>query len=126
MVIASLDVAGILHFLAETTISHVADVNMVAVLIGLFSAVVDNVPIVAAAMGMFDLNQYPADSSFWNLIAYCSGTGGSILIIGSAAGIALMSIENVPFGWYCKYIAVPSLIGYFGGIFAYALQLHFF
>lgn len=77
---------------------------MVATLIGLASAVVDNVPLVAATMGMYDLNQFPQDDQFWQLIAFCAGTGGSILIIGSAAGVAFMGMEEIGFGWYLKKV----------------------
>ena len=66
-------------------------------LIGLLSAVVDNVPLVAASMGMYDMTTYPSDHTFWNLLAYCAGTGGSILIIGSAAGVASMGILKIDF-----------------------------
>lgn len=123
LVVAALDVAGILRQLARITIEHVPNMNVIAILIGLVSAVVDNVPIVAATMGMFDLNQFPPDSVFWNFIAYCSGTGGSILIVGSAAGIAFMSIESVTFVWYLRNITLPSFLGYFGGILGYLVQL---
>ena len=74
-------------------------VQVVATCIGIASAVIDNVPLVAATMGMYDVAQYPADSQLWQLIAYCAGTGGSMLIIGSAAGVAFMGMENAEFVW---------------------------
>jgi len=94
--------------------------------IGLFSAVIDNVPLVAAAMGMYDLSVYPTDSYFWQFLAYCSGTGGSILIIGSAAGVAAMGMEKVEFFWYVKKIGWLALIGYLAGAITYMVQASFF
>jgi len=94
----------------------VSSPEWIAVVLGLISAVIDNVPLVAGTMGMFDLSQYPMDSTFWHLLAYCAGTGGSILIIGSAAGIAFMGMEKVNFFWYVRKISLPALIGYFAGI----------
>ena len=68
------------------------------------------------------MNQYPADSFLWEFMAYCAGTGGSILIIGSAAGVAAMGLENIRFFWYARRISGLALIGYFGGIIAYTIQ----
>jgi Na+/H+ antiporter NhaD/arsenite permease-like protein len=90
--------------------------------IGLASAVVDNVPLVAASMGMYSLAQYPTDSFLWEFVAYCAGTGGSILIIGSAAGVAAMGLEKIRFFWYAKKIGGLALIGYVGGAIAYIIQ----
>lgn len=92
--------------------------HAVAVLIGLISSILDNVPLVAATMGMYQL---PVDDSLWKLIAYTAGTGGSILIIGSAAGVAFMGIEKVDFLWYFKKISWVALASYFGGLFVYFL-----
>jgi Na+/H+ antiporter NhaD/arsenite permease-like protein len=92
------------------------------ILIGLVSAVVDNVPLVAASMGMYSLEQYPTDSFLWQFLAYCAGTGGSILIIGSAAGVAAMGLERIDFFWYVKKISGLALIGYLAGAGAYMLQ----
>jgi Na+/H+ antiporter NhaD/arsenite permease-like protein len=86
---------------------------------GLVSAIVDNVPMVAAAMGMYPLEQYPADSFIWEFMAYAAGTGGSILIIGSAAGVAAMGIEKIEFFWYVKKISLLALLGYIGGALVY-------
>jgi Na+/H+ antiporter NhaD/arsenite permease-like protein len=91
-------------------------------IIGLVSAIVDNVPLVAASMGMYSLTQYPADSFLWEFLAYCAGTGGSILIIGSAAGVAAMGLERIDFIWYVKKISGLALIGYFAGAFVYIFQ----
>lgn len=90
--------------------------------IGLVSAVVDNVPLVAASMGMYSLSQYQTDSFLWEFLAYCAGTGGSILIIGSAAGVAAMGLEKIHFFWYVRRISGLALVGYFSGIAAYIMQ----
>lgn len=121
LAINALAAAGILKDFAMA-LQHVApNQNWVAVIIGLISSVVDNVPLVAATMGMYDMQTYPIDSSLWQLIAYAAGTGGSILIIGSAAGVAFMGIEKVDFIWYLKKISWIALAGYFAGIFTYFL-----
>ena len=90
--------------------------------IGLVSAVVDNVPLVAASMGMYSLSQYPPDSFLWEFMAYCAGTGGSILIIGSAAGVAAMGLERIDFLWYMRKISLFALLGYLAGAALYILQ----
>jgi Na+/H+ antiporter NhaD/arsenite permease-like protein len=96
--VAALETSGSLAQLAQLLANLVPSETLVATLIGAFSAVIDNVPLVAGAMGMYDLTAYPPDAPFWDLIAFCAGTGGSMLIIGSAAGIAYMGIEEVSFG----------------------------
>jgi NhaD family Na+/H+ antiporter len=101
---------------------HIKNQNLIVGSIGLLSSVVDNVPLVAAAQGMYSLNVYPTDSYFWEFLAYCSGTGGSILIIGSAAGVAAMGIEKINFAWYLKKIGWLALIGYIAGALMYILQ----
>jgi Na+/H+ antiporter NhaD/arsenite permease-like protein len=83
---------------------------------------VDNVPLVAASMGMYNLAQYPTNSVLWEFIAYCVGTGGSILIIGSAAGVAAMGLEKIQFFWYVRRISGLALLGYLGGAAVYILQ----
>ena len=100
-------------------------IYIVGSLIGLLSAIIDNVPLVAAVMGMYELapgTLFAQDALFWNFLAYCAGTGGSVLIIGSAAGVAVMGLEKIPFGWYLKKISLLALIGYISGILAYVLQ----
>merc|ERR1711998_65477 len=92
---------------------------LLAILIGLASAIIDNVPLVAATMGMYDLSTYPMDDRLWQLIAYCAGTRGSILVIGSASGVALMGLEKVDFMWYAKKAAFPALAGYLAGVGTY-------
>lgn len=121
LAIDALHTAGLLDALAGWMNRTIGNYNIIAVIIGLASAIVDNVPLVAAAMGMYDMTQYPTDSSFWNLIAYCAGTGGSILIIGSAAGVAFMGIERAHFFWYMRRIGFAALVGYFAGIGAFKL-----
>lgn len=120
--IGALDSAGVLRNLAEFLDQNVPSESIVAMLIGLASAVIDNVPLVAATMGMYDLSKVAPDSSLWQLIAYCAGTGGSLLVIGSAAGVALMGLEKVDFLWYAKKITLPAAAGYFAGIGAYLAQ----
>lgn len=121
LAIDALTSAGLLRQLAEYMQTLMPNQNYVAVLIGLASSIVDNVPLVAATMGMYDMQTYPIDSHLWQLIAYAAGTGGSILIIGSAAGVAFMGIEKVDFIWYVKHIAWIALCGYFAGILVYGL-----
>lgn len=119
LAIDALDSSGMLHSLARWFDAHVGNATLIATVIGLASAVVDNVPLVAASMGMYTLKQFPQDHSFWQLVAFCAGTGGSILIIGSAAGVVFMGLEKATFGWYLKRISLPALIGYFAGIGVY-------
>ena len=90
--------------------------------IGLLSAIVDNVLLVAASQGMYSLEQYPTDHFFWEFLAYATGTGGSALIIGSAAGVAAMGMEKIDFFWYLKKITWLALIGYFAGAAVYIVQ----
>ena len=97
---------------------------MIVFLIGIASAIVDNVPLVAAAMGMYSLEQYPTDHFLWEFLAYCAGTGGSILIIGSAAGVAAMGLEKIEFFWYVKNISLLALAGYIAGAVVYLVQFN--
>lgn len=121
LTISALASAGILSDLAHWLGEKIPNLTVVATLIGLASAVVDNVPLVAASMGMYPLDQFPGDSSLWHMIAYAAGTGGSILIIGSAAGIAFMGMEKVDFLPYFKRAAFPALIGYLAGMGTYLI-----
>ncbi|MDP1880846.1 MAG: sodium:proton antiporter NhaD [Parachlamydiaceae bacterium] len=123
--IDALQTAGILYNLANWMDNTIGNSEFVAIAIGLASAVVDNVPLVAAVMGMYDLSTYPMDSSFWNLVAYCAGTGGSILVVGSAAGIAFMGLERVQFFWYLRRIGIAAFVGYFAGIGTFKLAQFF-
>ena len=120
--ISALDVAGLLKELALFLDKTISNVSAIATIIGLISAVVDNVPLVAAGMGMYDLQTYPVDSPLWLLLAYCAGTGGSILIIGSAAGVALMSLEKIDFMWYLKKAGWIAFVSYISGVVAYLIQ----
>ena len=119
LAVGSLEATGVLRDLAGSLTNTVGDMDVIVVLIGIVSAVVDNVPIVAAAMGMYDLTTYPADSKLWEFLAYCAGTGGSILIIGSAAGVAVMGMERLDFLWYLRKISWLALIGYLAGALTY-------
>ena len=114
--------SGIAHWLDKT----VGRLDVIVMIIGLVSAVVDNVPLVAASMGMYTLQEHPADSFLWEFMAYCAGTGGSILIIGSAAGVAAMGLEKIDFLWYMRKISGLALIGYFAGAIFYIVENHFF
>ena len=119
--IDALSTAGLLKSLSIWMDQTIGSPYIIAMAIGIASAVVDNVPLVAAAIGMYDIAQYPVDSTFWDLVAYCAGTGGSILVIGSAAGIAFMGLEKVDFFWYFKRVGSSALVGYFAGIIVYFL-----
>lgn len=122
LAVASLEHAHILTSVAQWLNAVVGRLDVIVILIGLVSAVVDNVPLVAASMGMYSLAEYPTDSFLWEFMAYCAGTGGSILIIGSAAGVAAMGLEKIDFLWYMKKISLLALLGYFGGAFFYIFQ----
>jgi len=122
MSIASLEYVGVLPELAAFLNSTIGDINLVAISIGLLSAVLDNVPLVAALQSMYSLEQYPQDHYFWELLAYTAGTGGSCLIIGSAAGVAVMGLEKIDFFWYLKRISWIALIGYLVGALVFILQ----
>ena len=122
LAVATLEHAGLLATLAQWLDQAVGRQDLIVLLIGLVSAVVDNVPLVAAAMGMYSLQQFPADSFLWEFLAYCAGTGGSILIIGSAAGVAAMGLEKIDFFWYVRKVSAWALLGYLAGAAAYVLQ----
>jgi Na+/H+ antiporter NhaD/arsenite permease-like protein len=122
LAVALLEHAHILSSIAQWLDRTVGRQDVIVMLIGLVSAVVDNVPLVAASMGMYSLTQYPADSFLWEFMAYCAGTGGSILIIGSAAGVAAMGLEKIDFIWYMKKISGLALIGYFAGALFYVIE----
>lgn len=126
MSIAALQSMEILTQLAQWMTATLHDDNIIVISIGLLSSIVDNVPLVAAAQGMYNLNIYPTDHYFWEFLAYCTGTGGSVLIIGSAAGIAAMGMEKINFVWYLKKISILALLGYFSGAIAYILQHQLF
>jgi Na+/H+ antiporter NhaD/arsenite permease-like protein len=120
--ISSLEVVGVLPQMASTLNSSIGNLNLVAICIGLLSAVFDNVPLVAALQSMYSLNDYPQDHYFWELLAFTAGTGGSCLIIGSAAGVAVMGIEKIDFFWYLKKISWIALIGFIAGVATFLIQ----
>ena len=132
LAVAALQAGGQLTDLAKLLDAQIGTssqngVYLVGGIIGILSAIIDNVPLVAAAMGMYPIeldavSYFATDGLFWEYLAYTAGTGGSILIIGSAAGVAVMGLEKIPFGWYLKRISGLALIGYLGGIGAYILQ----
>jgi Na+/H+ antiporter NhaD/arsenite permease-like protein len=120
--VASLQSIGALLNVAQYMDQQIGSPTVVVIIIGALSSIVDNVPLVAASMGMYSLEQYPTDHFFWHFLAYCCGTGGSMLIIGSAAGVAAMGIEKIEFFWYLKKIAWLALVGYVAGILVFMLQ----
>jgi len=132
LAVAGLQSAGQLNIVAnylETTFSGENKIYIINLIVGLLSALVDNVPLVAGAMGMYDIGAiqegvlaYPQDHLFWEFLAYCAGTGGSVLIIGSAAGVAVMGILKIDFIWYLKKISFLALIGYLAGAATYYVQ----
>ena len=119
MAIATLESAGALHSIAIWLTDSIGNLSVIVMSIGLSSAIIDNVPLVAATQGMYSLAQYPTDSYLWEFLAYCAGTGGSILIIGSAAGVAAMGMEKINFFWYIKKISWLALLGYVAGAAVY-------
>jgi Na+/H+ antiporter NhaD/arsenite permease-like protein len=122
LAVSALQSFGLLGQLAEFTVKHVGNHYITGSLLGLLSAIIDNVPLVAAAQGMFSLEMYPTDHVFWEFLALSAGTGGSAIIIGSAAGVAVMGIEKINFFWYLKNISWLALIGFFSGLAAFILQ----
>lgn len=126
LAVAVLEHTHILTSLAQWLDRTIGRQDVIVLIIGLVSAIVDNVPLVAASMGMYTLAQYPPDSFLWEFMAYCAGTGGSILIIGSAAGVAAMGLEKIDFVWYVRKISVLALGGYFAGALVYVVQYRLF
>jgi Na+/H+ antiporter NhaD/arsenite permease-like protein len=122
LAVATLEHTHILTALAERLDHDIGRLDLIVLIIGVVSAIVDNVPLVAAAMGMYDHTTYPTDHFLWEFLAYCAGTGGSILIIGSAAGVAAMGLEKIDFFWYVKKISGLALIGYLAGAGTFVLQ----
>lgn len=120
--IGVLQAAGILTGAAAWLNATLRNDSIIVLTIGLLSAIVDNVPLVAASQGMYSLEQYPTNHYFWEFIAYATGTGGSALIIGSAAGVAAMGMDHTNFFWYLKRITWVALAGYFAGAAVYILQ----
>lgn len=121
LAIGALEQAHLLNVFAQQLDLWIGSKALIATFIGLISAVIDNVPLVAASMSMYSLKEFPVDHSLWQWIAYCAGTGGSIFIIGSAAGVALMGLERVSFGWYARKIGMCALVSYLAGIAVMAI-----
>lgn len=119
LAVAALQTLGILTDLANWLNAAIGNIYFINFIIGLLSAIVDNVPLVAASIAMYPLETYPQDHDFWTFLAYCAGTGGSCLIIGSAAGVAIMGILKIDFIWYFKKISWLALVGYIAGAMFY-------
>jgi NhaD family Na+/H+ antiporter len=119
--INALEVIGVLKDIALWLDSVTSNHLMIATFIGLVSAIIDNIPLVAASMGMYDGVNFAIDNPFWLMIAYTAGTGGSLLSVGSAAGVALMGIEKVDFITYMKKATLPALLGYLAGVYYFTL-----
>ncbi|MCX8490947.1 MAG: sodium:proton antiporter NhaD [Cyclobacteriaceae bacterium] len=126
LAVGALESMHILTNFAEILDTTFGDTQIIVTLIGMLSAIVDNVPLVAASMGMYSLEMYPMDHLIWEYLAYCAGTGGSILIIGSAAGVAVMGMEKIDFIWYLKKISLLAMLGYFAGAACYLAIEHLF
>lgn len=124
--VASLESVGILSEIAAWMTRTVTNENIILITIGLISSVIDNVPLVAAVQGMYGLEIYPKDHNFWIFLSYCAGNGGSLLIIGSAAGVAAMGMEKINFFWYLKKITFFALLGYFAGALTFIAQQFIF
>lgn len=125
LAVSALQSFGLLKEMADTLNSTLKNDYLIGTALGLLSAVVDNVPLVAASQGMYDLSTYPTDHPFWEFLALTTGTGGSAIIIGSAAGVAVMGIEHIDFMWYLKKISWLALIGFAAGILVFLLQMQF-
>lgn len=122
LAVGALQSMGTLGNFALYLNNTIGDNRIIITLIGVLSAIVDNVPLVAASMGMYSLETYPTDHLIWEYLAFCAGTGGSMLVIGSAAGVAAMGMEKIDFIWYLKRISFLAAMGYAGGAVVYLLQ----
>ena len=129
LAVGSLQSSGILNSLATILDDVIGNLYLINIFIGFLSAILDNVPLVAGAMGMYPVTAeglYQVDGKFWQFLAYCAGTGGSVLIIGSAAGVAGMGILKIDFIWYLKNISLLALMGYLAGALTYYIQMEIF
>lgn len=131
MAVAVLQATGVLSWLAGELDSSIHNVLIIDTVLGVLSSIVDNVPLVAGAMGMYPVADpgatgyaanFVVDGTFWELLSYCAGVGGSILIIGSAAGVIAMGLERISFGWYLKRFSGLALLGYLAGVGVYLLE----
>jgi Na+/H+ antiporter NhaD/arsenite permease-like protein len=129
--VAALQSAGHLDILSNWLAEKIGNIYIINIIIGVVSSIIDNVPLVAASIGMYDIAQPDAigyasafvqNGNFWSFLAYCAGTGGSVLIIGSAAGVAAMSLEKIDFFWYLKHISWLALAGYLSGALTFWLM----
>ena len=120
--VAGLETAGHLHKLGEALDHWLPNLYALNAGIGALSALIDNVPLVAAAQAMYPMTVYAPDHAIWELLALCAGTGGSMLIFGSAAGVAVMGVLRMDFVWYVRRMTLPALVGYVGGIATYWLM----
>jgi Na+/H+ antiporter NhaD/arsenite permease-like protein len=119
--VSALEEAGFLHQFASYLTGWEMSHNSIAISLGFLSAIIDNVPLVAGAMGMFPIDHFPVDHNFWSMLAFTSGTGGSMLIIGSAAGVVAMGMEKITFGWFIRKISWIALFGFICGTIAFLL-----
>lgn len=126
LAISALEAIGFLKELATTLSYYLKNDYLIGISLGLLSAIVDNVPLVAAVQGMYDLSAYPTDYPMWEFLALTTGTGGSVIIIGSAAGVAIMGIEQINFMWYLKKISWLAFIGFAAGIIVFIVQKQLF
>ncbi len=115
--------AGALLYAANSLSTLIPNMHLVVIILGFLSAVVDNVPLVAASMAMYE---FPVNDPIWHFIAYCAGTGGSLLVIGSAAGVAAMGMEKINFMWYLKNIGPLAMMGFLAGAISFMLNVFFF
>lgn len=122
LAVAILENTHILTALATWLNQTIGQQSIIVAFIGVISAIIDNVPLVAASMGMYDMHQFPMDNFLWTFLAFCAGTGGSLLIIGSAAGVAAMGLEKINFFWYVKKISWLAMLGYIAGILVFLAQ----
>jgi len=122
LAVAALEVSHVLINVSNWLDTAIGNQRLITMSIGILSSIVDNVPLVAATQGMYDLSAYPMNHELWQFLAYCAGTGGSILIIGSAAGVAAMGMEKIDFFWYVKNISLLALLGYLAGAGVFLLE----
>ncbi|MDE6581617.1 MAG: sodium:proton antiporter, partial [Duncaniella sp.] len=131
MAVAVLQSTGVLRMMAVALDESIHNVYLIDSVLGVLSSIVDNVPLVAGVMGMYEVVVNPetvyaanfvVDGTFWELLSYCAGVGGSILIIGSAAGVIAMGLEKISFGWYMKHFSWLALLGYLAGVGVYMLE----
>ena len=124
LAVAALQTAGILGSLTLWMDQYIGSKDIIIFTMGVVSAIIDNVPLTAALMGMYDLSRYPVDSKLWEMTAYGVGTGGSMLIIGSAAGVVVMGMEKIRFSWYLRRVSFIAFIGYLAGLFYFLMMNH--